>query len=577
MESEKIPAVIQGLIDDTRHSLDHSTSVAPAPSATFDYDKIRGELDAERRAIETVFDAVKAYTATRLSQLGHLRNQLAPINRLPNEILSAIFHYIVRDDGLTVYTYIAKLHSLSTVSHSWRRMILDTAIFWTDLTRIPESLIDVFLKRSKQLPLKVSYPRKKEFASKIYMPRVSAHIHRWKKCTIDAKYADRDEIISFLLSPGPMLEALDISLHSDYVVTGSPVASDESPFVGSLFAENAPSLRELTLDGLFVPLTSSLYAGLTKLKLARIKYARSESLAEHLLLRTLEASPFLEELHLDDLYTTDTVASIVGVDAAPPHVDLPHLRSLEIKRLAEMKWLQDYILGHITIPPSSHLVLSVKAYSNQRLEFDFPLPPTSFIPSSPHLGLQNLAMIKELSIYIGEEYECRATGWVSGLNNLVLFTLSLTVMENPLLHLFQLLEPEFPMSPERVIFACFDYMDSTAPNVSQSDIIDFLTRHPSIRELKFDSFSTEAIQVLAFLPHRRLCPRLETLCILDCPISGPELIEVVISRMGAEDGGVSAGGAVHLRHLHITGCPGVSQADVPRLEGKLEVVVLEAE
>lgn len=93
------------------------------------------------------------------------RNRFAPIDRLPPEIFSYIFEYVVQPDSdRTVKSQKAAteripemwaLLALSQVCSRWRAIALQTPTLWTHVDNRHEATLEAYLNRSGTMPLRL--------------------------------------------------------------------------------------------------------------------------------------------------------------------------------------------------------------------------------------------------------------------------------------------------------------------------------------------------------------------------------------------------------------------------------------
>jgi len=282
--------MLQAFVDDILYKSD--TGVTDIPSRQGTDPETQATLDKEIMAIGIAVEAVKACADERLLDLYRRRNQLSHIYHLPNEILSSVFQLVERTIGVHSQRH-RFLLDVSSVSHLWRQVALSTPRLWTCLSCLPKRLVDIFIDRSKHAALSIEYGVQGEvlhFSEFIVL--VSPHTDRWRTCHLNVRRAE--EIPPFLQGRAPDLEKLYLDA-AEIRASGA----DSSEAFDHVFARHTPRLRELQLDAIFVPFTHPIYSGLTTLHLGNIEYLSTESIFQ--LLRALEGSPLLEELHLFNL------------------------------------------------------------------------------------------------------------------------------------------------------------------------------------------------------------------------------------------------------------------------------------
>ncbi|EIN04697.1 hypothetical protein PUNSTDRAFT_122732 [Punctularia strigosozonata HHB-11173 SS5] len=86
----------------------------------------------------------------RVRSLRERRNSLAPVNRLPPEVLTSVFQLCVLNA-----TPSRCGHAFVAVSRRWREVALGAAILWTLLPRSTTELTELFISRSQHAPLEI--------------------------------------------------------------------------------------------------------------------------------------------------------------------------------------------------------------------------------------------------------------------------------------------------------------------------------------------------------------------------------------------------------------------------------------
>ena len=185
-----------------------------------------------------------------LSLVRSVKNSLAPINRIPPEILSSIPDYYGK--GGTDQDLLALTH----VCRGWRNMFVSRPSLRTRLCFTNVNKISTYIQRSRSSPLIIFLGNNggnTYSTDAIFL--VAPHVRRLKSLVICMDVLP-DAIMHFRRHP-PLLEELDIS------ITGShaPVLD------GALFKGDLSSLRELSLDGVITRLPWNNLANLTTLRL----------------------------------------------------------------------------------------------------------------------------------------------------------------------------------------------------------------------------------------------------------------------------------------------------------------------
>ncbi|KZT09457.1 uncharacterized protein LAESUDRAFT_748109 [Laetiporus sulphureus 93-53] len=191
-------------------------------------------------------------------RLKELRNALAPINSLPEEVLIEIFYIVAK-------TSIADIVRISRVCRHWRAIALASPKLWTNitLTKLPRAA--TFLRRSKNVALTYHIERIERTNSHRIDERqlrravAPARMRCLKASLFDA--GDMDQLISTLDSPAPYLQELSLRLlKADNYTIELGLET-----IQTLFGDSTPSLRSLTLKQISISWTSGLYSNLAHL------------------------------------------------------------------------------------------------------------------------------------------------------------------------------------------------------------------------------------------------------------------------------------------------------------------------
>ena len=206
-----------------------------------------------------------------------LRNVLAPINKLPAEILSQIPQSLpIRD--LIVATQVCRY---------WRTSFISCGPLWCniDCERGFEAL--TCLHRSKGSPIHVSVRR---FPNDEVLARLSPHTGRIKSLHLQSRWSVAQSVFTRFTDPAPNLETLKVICR--------PFTAAAGPVPSTLLTGNLPKLRSLTLQGLSSDLASFVLPSLTYFELSNVT-SPPLSIPLSNLLTFLERSPLLQSVHID--------------------------------------------------------------------------------------------------------------------------------------------------------------------------------------------------------------------------------------------------------------------------------------
>jgi len=304
--------------------------------------------DQERNGIDQ--EIAKFELAIR--QLKHRRNNLAPISRLPPEILGKVFSFIPFgewDNFSTSASWIA----FSEVSHSWRAVAINTPELWGELPLGNVKRARTMLERSKMTDLSINY----EF-SNIFAPLTSpvvtflrdvlanhlSHIgelrlKRLKPTTFAHLFKD--------ISPSRASKLHTLSISAGYTLPSISLSEPQSTLPDDVFLETE-RLRHLELSACNINWDASLLRNLETLTLSHSH--NRPSLKQ--VLAALRQMPGLKSLKMSH----SLPKSGDGLVSTKETISLPRLRMLHlVGTLNEVA----SVLVHISIPSTVTLDLGV--------------------------------------------------------------------------------------------------------------------------------------------------------------------------------------------------------------------------
>ncbi|CAK5283099.1 unnamed protein product [Mycena citricolor] len=250
----------------------------------------------------------------QISALQTRRNALAPISRLPPEVLSRVFLCLVLSDSYSVRW----TREISHVCRQWRAVALEFPWVWSYPSFRHLDWAEEMLERSKSALLTIKF-------HEVYTPprmidlltRALSQVSRLGELDFDVK--DRLAQLGLLVNmtdPAPFLHTLHLEATGHY---GGPL-SLPATFLGG----DTPRLRRVDLTGFAIAWDSPLLRNLTRLRV--VHFARQEStlsMTMKELLDALDHMPLLESLELKNILPPIAVQ-------ARPRVLLAHLESLEL-------------------------------------------------------------------------------------------------------------------------------------------------------------------------------------------------------------------------------------------------------
>ncbi|KDQ14654.1 hypothetical protein BOTBODRAFT_145505 [Botryobasidium botryosum FD-172 SS1] len=471
----------------------------------------------------------------------HGSNQVAPINRLPGDILSMIFQRAKSDlDEFHIALWYAHrdvwkpfhfLSNLSLVCRSWRDFVRSHPILWAILPP-PSStpFINLFLERSKTAPLAIGFyvtiKRAPHFPR--YTTLLLPHLHRLNICMLGfEKPIPAEDAANFLcLTPAPLLERLELRCGNHQRDWFSN--PERMMIFGPLFARRTPRLRDLKLEEVHIPLSASIFTGLARLCLIRVEYTEPDSV--HQLTRILELLPHLTELRLHHLRFPIIIPDEALSSGA---INLPHLEELQVTFTGPNNWAL-HTLSRVAIPPSCHLAV----WGDLTFGGDL----RELIPQQWH-DQSNLPVLLstnklEISLHETGRHTHYMKGHVSGSKSDA-FAIYMDVENdaNVPRRVLWNLGRIFPMpSLDTVILRVYG---TDTPGLTPA-FAKFLELHPNIREITLGCEAVATLDLLLLTSASHLCPQLETLCLwASRGLDENTLVRLVESRTGrVEDGGI---------------------------------------
>ena len=239
-----------------------------------------------------------------------LRNVLAPIHKLPPEILSQIPRFLPFRD-LVVATQVCRY---------WRTTLISCGTLWCniDSARGPEAL--TCLHRSKGSPIHV---RVRKIPDDEVLARLFPHTGRIKTLNLKSRWSVAQSVFTRFTDPAPNLETLK--------VVCSPPTAAAGPVPSTLLTGNLPNLRSFTLQGLASDLINFALPNLTYFEMSSVTSSPIPISLTNLL-AFLERSPLLESVHID--FHGECVH------------DVPHRRRISLKALQTLYISGSGLVGH---------------------------------------------------------------------------------------------------------------------------------------------------------------------------------------------------------------------------------------
>ncbi|KAF5316343.1 hypothetical protein D9619_006540 [Psilocybe cf. subviscida] len=328
------------------------------------------------------------------------RNALAPIAKLPPELLHRIFAIIKEESerllqpkqSLThppTHDTQAALHALrawNVVTHvcnRWRQIALDASTLWTNPPIRSRLWTMEMLKRSKTAGLALDLASDTSSSNRT----VISHIKHIK--TLKFQY-DSAEALNFLFmglsDEAPHLENLSIIVNvchgSAFLLRGREVVRF---LLQPLTFRGTKALRRLTLSGVDVRWDSALFHGLSHLSLRNLSAECKPTWRQ--LMDMLELMPELQALVLDSAFPLETPSS-----SFPLH--LPNLKELAVYSVdAEVQ----SFFSRISFPPLERLYVGCRSAGPSLVDYASVI--TAVSRSCPFVDTFGVADIRKLKIH----------------------------------------------------------------------------------------------------------------------------------------------------------------------------------
>jgi len=307
-----------------------------------------------------------------LGSVRSMKNDFAPINRIPGAVLSLIpnyweHQYIDTSKDLVMLTHVCR---------SWRNLFISRPSLWTNLDFKSVNKTRIYIERSRSLLLEATLCKTKaECSLEEALLLAVPHIRRFKSLTIIGITDPLQNLTKHLTSPAPSLKELII----DFSCTLAPALNI------NLLNGDLSSLNTLTLGGVATRLPWKNLQNLTAFKL---RCAPDSGVTVKQLLGFLENAQNLRDITLHDSIPTSSNVCTSRV------VPLGNLKTLTISGGTGY----GVLLNHLHIPDGASLVLDFN-FGEKKPFIGACLPKTS-------KNFRNLFRITAVNLYFGRERKC---------------------------------------------------------------------------------------------------------------------------------------------------------------------------
>ncbi|KAF8492738.1 hypothetical protein F5888DRAFT_1891575 [Russula emetica] len=298
--------------------------------------------ESRDRLRQATFDDINSSEASTRA-LKSRYNELAPISRLPCEVLSAIFSFLsvfAWNDGSGLLAWIHVAH----VCHRWRETALNHPRFWSHInfTKLTPVGVAEILSRAKMAPLHLKADSTKWDAAhfETFGRQLKAHISHTRHLKFSGYQLSN--VVKQLVSPTPTLESLSLSSALYRVIIPD-----------NLFNCTAPGLTSLELESCNLSWKSPLLKSLRILEIIHLSANARPKLDDWL--DALNEMPQLKELSLQSATPRASLADPL----ISRTVTLPSLTHFHIDAFAKDCALA---LAHLVLPTLTWLHVNVESH-----------------------------------------------------------------------------------------------------------------------------------------------------------------------------------------------------------------------
>ncbi|KAG9022330.1 hypothetical protein FS837_006445 [Tulasnella sp. UAMH 9824] len=288
-------------------------SIHSGEELTFDWSSTHAErtsflqVDSYVNALDKTIEAISNALKLHRYHFATRRNSLVPLGRLPVEILSAIFLFVLSDNYDDLRLRFKHLFRLRGVSKTFRSIINHTPSLWTSIpSNCPLPVVSEALLRSKTFPILVYGQEEMDDTGEIVLPTnrgfleaVVDHVDRWEG--LHLTFSSTVALQNALIKPAPRLKELSL------VVS---VGENEAEAAGThveIFGGQVGQLGRLHLSSVPVRWDSVIFKGLEWLAVDNSSGHLDPSSKE--ILQALSYSPNLRVLDLVNLRSDSIPAS----------------------------------------------------------------------------------------------------------------------------------------------------------------------------------------------------------------------------------------------------------------------------
>ena len=265
-----------------------------------------------------------------------LRNKLAPVHKIPAEILSLIPDFWIGESD-------PNLIAMTHVCHAWREILTSRSSLWTSLDCENAEKTRAYLERSKSSPIDLSLYRDEGLLPGDPLFEIDPrNVNRLKSLEFQGSPESLGDIAPQLSYPAPLLENLAIEIDCSFQPERYPTIA------ATLFGGDLSSLRELCLHCVRTELPWRNMVNLTSFTLA---FAPPEGISTTQLLDFFECASYLREVKLH------------SIPLARSERDQRVVSLTRLKRLAVSgRQPTSPLIGHLSIPVGATLESEIEMH-----------------------------------------------------------------------------------------------------------------------------------------------------------------------------------------------------------------------
>ncbi|KAJ3526537.1 hypothetical protein NMY22_g10119 [Coprinellus aureogranulatus] len=275
------------------------------------------------------------------------QNAIVPINRLPPEILSQIFHHVQDlDEGDGSSLRVVFWVFITGICKHWRAVALNCNTLWAYLAFPHPKFTELMLSRSGSAPLRIEFDYESYTRFVDVLRKALSQVERLHAVYISSGNSLLEDILPVSFASAPVMESLTID-------------SSELDLPSALFDGGLPRLERLYLRGCRLSWTAIPFsATMTHLTLGGESLVEGGRPSVQGFIDALKQMPRLHNLTLFRyLPPHSTGQASLSSSFAPSQLKLDSLRRLELEEDTEAKLIGFFNLIQVPNVQSMHLRL----------------------------------------------------------------------------------------------------------------------------------------------------------------------------------------------------------------------------